>query len=83
MAEGKWGQIFIIPKSEASVGVPLNSFMRSERKQTEASVSHFRDTTGSRACSVQGEQERVGERKEEREQQERECIVALILHPLS
>lgn len=28
---------------------------------TEESVSHFRDNTGSRACSVQGEQERVGE----------------------
>ncbi len=57
--------------------------MRSDRKQTEGSVSHFRDNAGSRACSVQGEQERVGARKEEREQQERESIVALILHPLS
>lgn len=80
---GKGGQTVIIPKSESSVRVPSNSFMPSGRKHTEESVSHFRGNTGSRACSVQGEQERVGERREEREQQERESIVAFIPHPLS
>lgn len=77
--KGRAVQTVTLPKSESSVRVSLNPFMRPERKHREESVSHFRGNTGSRARSAQGEGERVGEKREE----ERESIVAVIPHPLS
>ena len=77
--KGRAVQTVILPKSKSSVRVSLNSFMRPEREHREESVSHFRGNTGNRACSEQGEGERVGEKREE----ERESIVAVIPHPLS
>lgn len=77
--KGRAVQTVILPKSKFSVRVSLNSFMRPEREHREESVSHFRGNTGNRACSEQGEGERVGEKREE----ERESIVAVIPHPLS